>query len=109
KKNPISNHVVNTRQAYLFCVLIGVAAAILYFIFAGLYIDWIRPELPLEYVEYHINLMDTGDISDTEKIANRQILAQVKPWGLAFIAFQELFLISALAPLILSIFVRSER
>lgn len=109
KRNPISEHKINTRQAYVFCVVLGVVCAIAYFFFAAFYINIVRPELPAEYIQYQSTLINAAEITEAAKVADLQILAQVSPWSLAFTVFQELILISALAPLVLSVFLRTER
>lgn len=102
--------VLNTRQTYVFCVAMGVIAAIAYALLFFVYIQYVRPEFLTEYQNFQDSVfLSNPKLSELEILENRRIVSQASNSGIALNAFREIALVSALISLILAIFLRSER
>ncbi|MEG1498958.1 MAG: DUF4199 domain-containing protein [Bacteroidales bacterium] len=110
RKNEISKHYLNTRQAYMMCVYVGLVASVIFSALLLVYVAYIDSGFMQRLIssQEQMVLMNTS-LTEVVKVERIQLLHNLKVEHVVMNAFGEIVLVSVMVPLILSLFVRSER
>ncbi len=103
-------NILALREAYLFCVTLGLSAALVFFFYAWLIQPLMVSGFVDGYMAHQYELVNNlSDISDAEKTSQLEWIKNATPLIIAVRVFCEMAILSVFIPLLLSLFLKKEK